>query len=123
LSVQHPTILMRRGINTLPGRVESAIATAAKLMDWPIEWFVPEPGGRDQVFFRDIEMVREADVVLCVFTETDPMAGGTGHVVEKAIDRRVPVYAYTADIENPRVWHRLGEWDPDDAWASRVPAG
>jgi len=114
---------MRRGINTLPGRVESAIATAAKLMDWPIEWFVPEPGGRDQVFFRDIEMVREADVVLCVFTETDPMAGGTGHVVEKAIDRRVPVYAYTADIENPRVWHRLGEWDPDDAWASRVPAG
>jgi hypothetical protein len=116
-------ILMRHGINTQPGRVEFAIATAAKIMGWKIEWFTPEPGGRDQVFYRDIEMVSKADVVLCVFPDAEPMVGGTAHVVEKSIDRGAPVYAYTSDPEDPRIWHRIGEWDPNDAWASRVPVG
>lgn len=87
----------------------------------PVEMFMPEEGGRDQVFFRDIEMVREADLVIAVFSENAPMEGGTAHVVEKAQDRRVPVYAYTDDGEGQ--WTRLGEWDPDDAWAHRVPRG
>jgi hypothetical protein len=123
LSIKDPVILMRRGINTQPGRIEFAIATAAKVMDWEVEWFVPEPGGRDQVFYRDIEMVREADIVLCVFPSHDPMGGGTGHVVEKAVDRGAPVYAYVSDDESPWIWHRLGEWDPLDSWSSRVPVG
>ena len=72
-------------------------------------------------FFRDIEMVSKADLVLCIFHEGQPMEGGTAHVVEKAQDKRVPVYAYTSDDDGR--WTRLGEWDPDDAWGSSVPSG
>jgi hypothetical protein len=105
----------------MPGIFEFSLQTMAKTMGWPIEWFIPAPGGRDQVFFRDIDMVAKADVVICVFPEDSPMEGGTAHVVEKAQDRRAPVYAYTDDGTGQ--WTRLGEWDPDEAWAHRVPAG
>lgn len=118
-----PTILMRRGISRDPGPCEFAMAVAATIMGWTIEWFAPEPGGRDQNFYRDIEMVSKADVALCVFPEADPMGGGTGHVVEKAQDRGCPVYAYTAEDERPQVWHRLGEWDAQDVWSAVVPMG
>lgn len=114
---------MRRGISTNPGKPEFALASAATIMEWPVEWFQPEPGGRDQVFYRDIEMVSKADVVLCVFDSTAPMEGGTAHVVEKAQDRGVPVYAYTAIAGEEWKWVRLGEWDPGEAWAHRVPVG
>lgn len=98
---------------------EFAVQLVCTQLSIPVELFIPEPGGRDQVFFRDIEMVREADLVIAVFSENAPMEGGTAHVVEKAQDRRVPVYAYTDDGEGH--WTRLGEWDPDDMWAHRVP--
>jgi nucleoside 2-deoxyribosyltransferase len=123
MGLAHPTILMRRGINTMPGQAEFALASAATIMGWTVEWFQPEPGGRDQVFHRDIDMVSKADVVLCVFDHDKPMDGGTGHVVEKAQDRGVPVYAYTAERDESWIWTRLGEWDPEDAWANRVPVG
>jgi nucleoside 2-deoxyribosyltransferase len=100
---------------------ESTIYLVCAQLSVPVELFKPEPGGRDQVFFRDIEMVREADLVICVFNEGSPMEGGTAHVVEKAQDRRVPVYAYTDDGDGH--WSRLGEWDPEDTWAHRVPRG
>ncbi len=94
----------------------------AKMMEWTVEWFAPRPGGREQVFYRDIDMVSKADVVLCVFSEDSAMEGGTAHVVEKAQDRGIPVYAYTFDPESGH-WMRLGEWDPDNSWAHRVPSG
>ena len=92
-------------------------------MGWGVAWFTPDPGGRERVFFRDIEMVAKADVVICVFPEGDPMGGGTGHVVEKAQDKGVPVYAYTSATDQPQSWTRLGEWDPEDSWAAFVPRG
>jgi nucleoside 2-deoxyribosyltransferase len=92
------------------------------MLNIPVEWFRPKPGGRDEVFHRDIEMVSHADVVICVFSEDQPMEGGTAHIVEKAQDRHVPVYAYTFDA-NSGHWARLGEWDPDNTWANQVPSG
>ena len=121
-AVYNPVLLLRRGISTPPGRVEFVLALQAKLMDWKVEWYVPQPGGRDRVFYRDIDMVAKADVVLCVFPRNAPMEGGTSHVVEKAQDRGVPVYAYTFDPINGH-WERLGEWDPHDSWAHKVPVG
>lgn len=93
---------------------------ACSIVEIPIRYCVPEEGGREQVFFRDIEMVAAADVVICVFDEARPMEGGTGHVVEKAQDRTVPVYAYAYVTETGRL-SRIGEWDPDNAWGDRVP--
>jgi len=88
----------------------------------PYELYRPGGGvGRAGVFFRDIEMVSESDLVLALFPESDPMEGGTAHVVEKAQDQRVPVYAYTVDDDLKL--HRLGEWDADEAWSHTVPGG
>lgn len=113
---------MRRGRSTDPGRFESAVTLMATIMDWDIEWHRPEGTGREASFFRDIEMVKDADVVICVFDEASPMEGGTGHVVEKAQDRATPVYAYLYEEDGHR-YRRLGEWDPTDSWARRVPDG
>lgn len=115
-----PILLLRHGISTGPGPVEFSLALAGKMLDWPVEWFTPEPGGRDQVFYRDIEMVSHADLVLAIFSEAGPMEGGTAHVVEKAQDKGVPVYAYSWVDDHLR---RVGEHDPGQLWAELVPHG
>jgi len=111
---------MRRGRSTAPGRVEREIARVCSLMGYDVRWFVPEPGGRDMVYHRDIAMVAEADVCIAIFEDGEPMTGGTGHVVEKAQDARVPVYAYSW---NGASYLRVGEFDPDDIWGGFVPRG
>ena len=111
---------MRRGRSTAPGRFEREVARVCALMGYDVRWFVPEPGGRDMNYYRDIEMVGEADVCIAVFDAAEPMEGGTAHVVEKAQDARVPVYAYSWDGLD---YKRVGEFDPDDAWARVVPPG
>jgi nucleoside 2-deoxyribosyltransferase len=73
---------------------------------------VPE-GGPGVVFERDIEMVGLSDLVLAFFAPYHAMEGGTGHVVEVAIDRNVPVYSYTLDDETLT---RVGDHDPEATW-------
>ena len=111
---------MRRGRSTAPGQFEREIARVCALMGYGVQWFVPESGGRDQVYFRDIEMVAGADVCLAIFDASEPMTGGTAHIVEKAQDARVPVYAYSW---NGEAYERVGEFDPDDIWSRIVPPG
>lgn len=101
---------------------EYGVHLACTVLGVPVELYRPKDGGRDMVFYRDIDMVSDADLVVCIFHEDAPMEGGTAHVVEKAQDRRVPVYTYTFDSATSELV-RLGEWDPDDAWGSKVPAG
>jgi hypothetical protein len=113
-----PTVIMRRGRETEPGPLEDEVAGECRAVGIPIEWRVPAPGGRDEVFFRDLDMVTKADLVLAVFSPDRAMTGGTAHVVEKAIDLRVPAYAFTFN----HTLDRVGEFDPDDTW-SRVIGG
>jgi hypothetical protein len=76
-------------------------------------WMLPDPiGGPGAAFTRDIEMVALADLVLAFFAPYHAMEGGTGHVVEVAIDRNVPVYSYTLDDTLTRV----GDHDPEAIW-------
>lgn len=63
-------------------------------------------------------MVAGADLVIAVFPPTKPMEGGTGHVVEKAIDQRVPAYAYTFDDRTG--FARVGEYDPENTWGQTL---
>ena len=123
LNLNEPTLLLRaRRSGPSNNQFEFACHVMARTLDIPVELFVPDAGGRSSTFFRDIKMVSKADVVICVFPGEQPMEGGTAHVVEKAQDDRVPVYAYTYDPDTGH-WGRLGEWDPDNAWGERVPAG
>jgi hypothetical protein len=72
-----------------------------------VDWFSPEPGGRDQTFRRDFEMVEAADEVVAYFDAETPMEGGTAHLVEAALVRNVQVHAWTIGLDGFRV--RIGE--------------
>lgn len=74
-----------------------------------VEWYSPDPGGRDQTYRRDYELVETADEVLALFDPARVMEGGTGHVVESALLRRIPVRAYVVH-EDGQI-ERVGEAD------------
>jgi hypothetical protein len=107
-------ILLRRGRTTGPGPFEKLVAMLAETLKIAIEWREPraDEGGRSQTYLRDIELVGSADAVIAYFSEAQIMLGGTGHVVEKAIDQNVPVYAY-APIDG--AVERVGEVEREPA--------
>jgi hypothetical protein len=47
-------------------------------------------------------MADMADTVVAFFSPESLMTGGTGHVVEKAIDKETPVYAFEISEEGLR---------------------
>lgn len=96
--LQPADVLLRAPRVGDPGRFERITAMLCSVLDIPVSWRMPETGGRSATFFRDIEMVGEADCVLAFF-DGSAMWGGTEHVVEKAIDRQVPVYSYGIEQE------------------------
>jgi hypothetical protein len=115
-----PTVvLLRRGVQSSPGRFESLIAEwCRQFAHLEHRWCFPDPkDGRAQVFNRDAEMVRASDLVLAFFV--DQLEGGTAHVVERAIDLGVPVYSFSLGDE-PSGVIRLGEHDPTDSWGAVV---
>lgn len=89
----HATVLLRHPLHSDPEPFEQMVALACDHLKMDVEWCQPEPGGRQSVYFRDVDMVGKSDLVLAWFAD-DQMTGGTEHVVEKAIDQRVPVYSY-----------------------------
>lgn len=108
------TVLLRHPLHREPERFEQMMAHVCDALGIEVQWCQPEPGGRHMVFFRDIEMVGKSDLTLAFFAD-DQMSGGTEHVVEKAIDQRVPVYSYgTRDGQMVLI----GSHDPDNAWGS-----
>lgn len=116
-------VLLRRGISTRPGPFEQDVAHICEIIHQPYEWRIPQPDehvkGRATVFVRDIDMVSESDLVLAFFTAEEAMDdGGTTHLVEKAVDAGVPVYAFAFEPHG-RV-DRVGEYDPDDQWRSLI---
>jgi hypothetical protein len=119
LKAENIIVLLRGQRSGRSGQFESGLARACRVFQVPVVWYVPEEGGRGRVFDRDIKMVSEADLVICIVDPTGS-PGGTEHIIEKAQDKRVPVYAYTLD--NGKL-ARHGEHDPDNAWSDRVPRG
>ena len=112
-------ILLRSGNLTRPGRFERIVAQCCTELWMSFQWIKPEmPGDSGATFDRDVAMVGASDVVLAFFAE-EFMSGGTEHVVEKAIDQRVPVYSY--GIRNGNLI-RIGEEDPNESWVRLAPA-
>jgi hypothetical protein len=48
---------------------------------------------------------------MAFFAAGEPMSGGTGHVVEAALAKMVPVHAWT--IDESGTIDRIGEYSPD----------
>lgn len=105
-------VLVRSPLLKPPARFERMLALACDHLGIDHEWVKPEPGGRAQVFHRDVAMVGRSDLVLAFFAD-DQMTGGTEHVVEKAIDQRVPVYSY--GIRDGQLV-LIGSYDEDEQW-------
>ncbi len=59
------------------------------------EMYLPPGTDRRDVFLRDYEMVRDADRVIAFFSTYLFLEGGTGHVVKAALDRDLPVKAFS----------------------------
>lgn len=111
-------MLLRSGNRSDPGLFEQVMAKLAQTLWLNVEWVRPDPElGRSGTFLRDVELVRKADLVLAYF-DTTSMSGGTAHVVEKAQDQDVPVYAWGFTGKS---FIRIGEHDPHDAWGKNIP--
>lgn len=119
-------ILLRKGAFTEPGRFELDVEALCSVLRLDWEWCVPRPTpqtpGRASVYFRDIDMIERADLVLLFFAPDEATDGysGTAHLMDKALDADRPVYAY-AVYENGNVT-RVGEYDPEHQFADMVPA-
>ena len=119
-------ILLRKGTFSEPGRFERDVESLCSVLRLSWEWCQPEPTiltpGRASVFYRDIEMVEKADLVLLFFTPEDAEEGssGTSHLLIKALDADRPVYGYAVAPDG--VITRVGENDPDHLYAEIVPA-
>lgn len=88
-------VLLRQGRTTGYGPFEQFVAEVCRRLNIDVDPYLPEEGqGRAAVWERDILMATQSDEVVAFFPPDEIMVGGTGHVVEKAIDvdRRVNCY-------------------------------
>lgn len=90
-------VLLRVGMVKPPGIFEMVAAELAKQNGHVVRWFSPREAGRSSVYRRDYELVEYATRVEAYFDSERIMEGGTGHVVEAAMARECPVYAWTVD--------------------------
>lgn len=118
-------ILLRKGAFTEPGRFESDVENLCSFLriDW--EWCVPAPTdtvvGRAAVYYRNIDMVERADLVLLFFDPDEASHGysGTAHLMDKSLDAGRPMYAYSVAADGKV--SRVGEYDPDHLYADIAP--
>ena len=108
--LQPSEILLRHPIQGEPGMFERLAASMAEDREIPVSWFMPEAGGRHKIYDRDYQMVAAADMVEAFFKPDAVMEGGTGHVIEAAINKMVPAYAWAVHRWN--AIDRVGEWEP-----------
>lgn len=104
------TILLRRGLVSPPGIFEKVVAELAKARDLMVVYLQPTGNDRSAVYRRDYELVEAASRVEAYFASDRVMEGGTSHVVEAAMAREVPVYAWTTTDKGLVV--RVGEIEP-----------
>lgn len=92
-----------------PGGFEKMVAKLAEILGTEVEWCAPEGTEKGQAFIRDLEMVSKADYAICFFSVAS-LEGGTGHVVEAAMAKGIPVEAWWITPDGSA--ERIGEYDP-----------
>lgn len=114
-------VRLRIGNDTPPGKLEEGISHLAPVMPYKVEWRKPMTWaheGRKAVWYRDTDMLEDADLCLCFYTQADVDAGdesGTLSLVDKAMGMDVPVYGYLVDEYKNLT--RAGEHDPKDRFS------
>jgi hypothetical protein len=98
---------------------ETLVSALADTYGLKVDWRRPTGGGRAAVYLRDYGLVDDADYVEAFFAHDRVMEGGTGHVVEAALNRDKRVYGWVV-TEGGRV-ERVGEIEPplpgsEQAW-------
>lgn len=101
----------RDTIHTRTGKTgpDAFIAEAATIMGFTVRRWKGEGGASN--YIRDVDMVKEADVVYAFFDEDHIGEGGTQHVVDKALDQHKRTLTY---IFNGRTLDLVGSADPGD---------
>lgn len=105
----HTKILLRKGMWTEPNPIEKLIADLAPTLGIDFEWCAPVSPAREGVFLRDVTMIERSDALVVYFHPDHVMEGGTAHLVEKAMDRDTPTWAYT--FSDKHGLERVGDID------------
>jgi hypothetical protein len=127
-------VLLRRGASRPPGEFEAQVEKMCDMLGLAVEWRLPvavekwndDPEGlvllvgREQTFARDMQMIYDADLVLCFHTpeQIGDETSGTASLVEKALQADKAVYAYAVEGETVL---RVGEQDAKEEWSALVP--
>lgn len=93
-----------RSANTPVTQLEKFIWEVGTSLDRVAHMFIPISNKKSDTFKRDYELVEGALGVLAFFAPDQEMEGGTGHVVQAALARDIPVEAYRmADSGHPEL--------------------
>lgn len=120
-------ILLRQSASGIINPFEMHVMTLVDMVGLSVRWCQPNlkrHAGRRSVWFRDVDMIAEADLCLCYYTsdQIGDDRSGTVALVDKAMQLEVPVYAYEIDIGDESLSvGRVGEHDVTDRWAGIVP--
>ncbi len=91
------TVLLRKPLRGKKAPFEEMCGDLCAALGLAVEWFQPEPGGRQKTYSRDVDMVTSADKVIAYFAGHETLESGTGHVMEVGIQSELPVMAYVWD--------------------------
>lgn len=100
--VHRMVLLLPEGTEVLTRKVKS-LSVDMFVEHWchtlgvPLRVFESVGPSRGGAFVRDVELAGEADKVVAIFAPDKVMDGGTGHIVEKALDLGKEVEAYTVE--------------------------
>jgi len=88
------TILTR---NTKEWGVDQFVQAACAYLGRDFTVYKVDGPARGGAFIRDLNLINDSDRIIAIFSPDKVMEGGTGHIVNKALDERKEVEAYTVD--------------------------
>lgn len=91
------TVLLRRPLRRKPYPFESLCGELCASLGIPVEWHRPEPGGREKVMLRNIELATGADGMIAYVHRDEQIGSGTAHLLDVALESDIPVTAWTWD--------------------------
>lgn len=96
-----PGVILTR--QTKAWGVDQFVQAACEYLGREFTVYQVEGPSRGGAFVRDLTLLNDADKVIALFAPDKVMEGGTAHIVNKALDEKKEVEAYTVDDEGELV--------------------